>query len=175
MLRRTAPPSNNSGSASSTGSDSDLKTDASVGPMRGSPITAAPQHDSHVRAWRTWKTIRWRPHPPVGEATPNTPSAADTMATGQAEPKSAPWLKDLSRFGPAPGDGIAPPNAFDGPEPDTPAWLSKLQNEWVDPKEFLDLWRSDWKTTFGPLYAASRQWQRMWRQGDGSPQQDFFV
>ena len=84
-------------------------------------------------------------------------------------------LKGLSWFGPPLDDFVPTPNTFDAPDLATPAWLARPQTEWVSPAEFLDLWRPEWKVTFPPLYAALGKWQRLWRHGDGRPNQGFFV
>jgi len=151
-------------------SASDQAAVASVAPMPGSDVDSPPQRDSHVHARRALNTRGPGPRPPVGPAPPDAPpvqpKAADTIATGAAQPPSAPWLKGLSHFGPALEEGTVPPNIFDEPDPDTPAWLSRLQDEWVNLKGFLYLWRPDWKTTFAPLYSATRKWQRLWEMVD---------
>ena len=66
-------------------------------------------------------------------------------------------------------------NTFDRFNPVTPPWLAQLHEEWVKPTKCLDLWREDWKTSFAPLYAEAPKWQRLWPDGQGTPQRGCFV
>lgn len=84
-------------------------------------------------------------------------------------------MQGLSRFGPSPDDPCVIPNTFDQFNPVAPPWLEQLHEERDNPTEFLDLWRADWKTSFAPLYAERPKWQRLWRNGQGTPQRGFFV
>jgi hypothetical protein len=102
------------------------------------------QHDSHVVAWRTSRLVASRPKPPVGQPPPGTTVRAalppDACTTLLPDPVHAPWLSNLGRFGP-PLQG--PTTVTPHRDPETPAWLERLQNEWVSPTTFLDLWRPD--------------------------------
>ena len=61
-------------------------------------------------------------------------------------------------------------SAFVTADPVTPAWLEQLQDKWVDPTEFLDLWRPNGQRTFPALYVKGKNgWQRLWRNGQGRP------
>ena len=189
------PPSEPSSPAISEDSASDQAPDASMEPEAGSEpesprkrdnhvrareiLNSPPQRDSHVRARARLNTTCPRPRGVVGCPPPEAPriplEQADTIATGPEEDDNAAWLLGLLHIGPPLGERSAHQNIFDELDPATPAWLSQLQNEWVNPKQFLDLWRTDWATTFAPLYSATRKWQRLWRQGQGRPQQGCFV
>ena len=85
------------------------------------------------------------------------------------------WLQGLERLGPPPDDPCVIPNTFDQIDPVTPPWLEQLHKESANPTAFLDLWWDDLKTSFKPLYAKSPKWQRLWRNGQGTPQQGFFA
>ena len=157
----------------------DQAPDACVEPAAGSETPIPPQHDSHIRAWIALHTTCPRPRPVVGCAPTDAPRAplehADTIATEPAEDPTAPWLQGLSSFGPPLEKETPHNNIFDEPDPAPPAWPSHLQDEWVSPTEFPDLWRPDWLKTFAPLYSATRKWQRLWRQEQGRPQKGWFV
>ena len=45
----------------------------------------------------------------------------------------------------------------------------------VNPTAFLDLWRDLLKTSLAPLYEETPKWQRLWRNGQGTPLRGFFV
>jgi len=153
------------------------------------PPAGPEQRDRHVRVWKALQTVRSRPKPPVGGPPPPTDGRTGTANTPPFTPRpayvDAKRLQDLSRFGPTPTEPRSTPSAFDTTDPVSPPWPEQLQDEWVCPTQFLDLWQPDWNKTFAPLYAASPtfaplyaaspKWQRVWRNGIGLPRQGYFV
>jgi len=61
------------------------------------------------------------------------------------------------------------------PTPETPEWLEDLRKEWLDPREFRNLWQDDWVSRFKPLYSSTLAWRRVWRKGQGLQAQGYFV
>jgi hypothetical protein len=121
-----------------------------------------------------------RPHPAAGSSLDNprrvaldTDDKIDTPREKESVPSS--WYKGLTGFGPPPDKSKKHVNIFDGREQATPPWIADLQREWVDPTEYLALWNPDWAQTFEPLYASTRKWQRVWRQGKGRPHKGWHV
>ena len=159
-------------------SDSDWET-----MFQPEPVAAAdaPQRDHHVQAWIAVHASRHRPRPAVGrpfsspgniEKVSDIPARSNTVPI---EPVDGKWLQGLSRFGPPPDDPCVIPNTFDRSDQVAPPWLEQLHEESVNPTAFLDLWRDDWQTSFKPLYSETPKWQRLWRNGQGTPQRGFFV
>ena len=142
--------------------------------------TASPR-DHHVQAWIAIHASRQRPRPAVGRPlskSGNIEEATTILAlsnTLSIEPVNSKWLQGLSRFGPLPNDPCVIPNTFAQIDPAIPPWFEQLHEECVNPTEFLDRWRDDWKTPFAPLYAETLKWQRLWRNGHGTPQRGFCV
>ena len=143
------------------------------------PLDGPKQRDRHVLAWKSLQAVRSKPKPPVGGPPPTADGATGADAPSPFVPRPAyvdsPWLQGLSRFGPVPSETRSTPSAFDTADPSSPPWLEQLQDEWVCPTQFLDLWQPDWNKTFAPLYAANPKWQRVWRNGIGLPRQGYFV
>ena len=126
--------------------DSDVESNDSMEQMAGPARPLRPQHDRHVLAWQSLRSIRRRPQPPVGRPpahlVPVLPTADpdELLRTGRrAAAPNAKWLQNLTRFGPPPPPTPLVGSAFDTADPATPVWLEHLQNEWIDPTVFLDL------------------------------------